>query len=126
MVLDQVGQLVFLSFIVNPGKVYAIEIIPEVFSFGEKNIKKFNLIEKGLVEIYLGDGSKGIANHSPYDRILVSAAFNKDFPSELINQLSSYGRLVIPDNNGIWQVIKKNNHIEKKYYPGFVFVPLIE
>jgi protein-L-isoaspartate(D-aspartate) O-methyltransferase len=116
-----------LSFIVNPGKVYAIEIIPEIFSFGENNIKKFNLLSKGLVEVFLGDGSKGMIDQSPFDRILVSAAFGHKIPSELINQLSSKGgRLVIPDNSGIWQIIKENNQIKKKYYPGFIFVPLIE
>lgn len=108
------------------GKVYGVEIIPEIFEFGKKNIAKYNFLEKGRAEVFLGDGSKGLAEKAPFDRILVSAAMQKDIPPNLINQLNDNGILVIPDNDGIWKVAREKDKIRKKYFPGFVFVKLIE
>ncbi|MEM5811831.1 MAG: protein-L-isoaspartate(D-aspartate) O-methyltransferase [Candidatus Aenigmatarchaeota archaeon] len=105
------------------GKVYAIEIIPEVFEFGKKNIEKYDFLKEGRVEIFCADGSKGLKEKSPFDRILVSAAA-KEIPQELINQLENNGVLVIPDFEGIYKIKKIDGKIEKEYYYGFVFVPL--
>lgn len=114
-----------LAYIVkNNGKVYGIEINKKVFEFGKKNIEKYNLIEKGIVEIYLRDGSKGFPEKAPFDRILVSASTEK-IPQEMIDQLSDEGILVIPDAYGIWKIIKNKDKINKEYYEGFVFVPLL-
>ncbi len=106
------------------GKIYGIEIVPEVFEFGKKNIEKYNFIEKGRVEIFLGDGSKGLPDKAPFDRILVSAAAKK-IPQPLIDQLKDKGILVIPDPEGIYKIKKINGKIEREYYYGFAFVPLV-
>ena len=106
------------------GKVYGIEIVPEVFEFGKKNIEKYNFIQKGIVEVFLMDGSKGFTEKAPFDRILVSAA-SKKIPEEMILQLKDGGILVIPDFEGIWKVEKINGKIEKEYHYGFIFVPLV-
>ena len=47
------------------------------------------------VSIRVGDGSRGWAEHAPYDRILVAAAA-KEIPKALIEQLKPGGRLVMP------------------------------
>jgi protein-L-isoaspartate(D-aspartate) O-methyltransferase len=107
------------------GKVYGIEVVPEVFEFGKKNIEKYNFLQKGIVEVFLMDGSKGFPEKAPFDRILVSAA-SKKIPEELISQLKDNGILVIPDFEGIWKVKKISGKIEKEYHYGFVFVPLVE
>jgi len=115
-----------LAYIVGEeGKVYGIEILPPIFDFGKNNITKFNFIEKKIVELKLGDGSKGWKEYAPFDRILVSAAA-KNIPEKLIEQLANNGILVIPDQNGIWKITKIDEKLEKEYYPGFLFVPLVE
>lgn len=107
------------------GRVYGIEIIPEIFDFGKKNIEKYNFIKKKIVEIKRGDGSKGWKEYAPFDRILVSASAD-EIPQNLIDQLNLNGILVIPDKTGINQIIKKENgQIEKYHYYGFSFVPLV-
>lgn len=107
------------------GKVYGIEIIPEIFDFGKKNIEKYNFIKKKIVEVKRGDGSKGWKEYAPFDRILVSASAD-EIPQNLIDQLNLNGILVIPDKTGINQIIKKENgQIEKYHYYGFSFVPLV-
>ena len=107
------------------GRVYGIEIIPEIFDFGKKNIEKYNFIKKKIVEIKRGDGSEGWKEYAPFDRILVSASAD-EIPQNLIDQLNLNGILVIPDKTGINQIIKKENgQIEKYHYYGFSFVPLV-
>lgn len=115
------------------GRVIAIERIPELKKFGEKNISKYNFIKRGIVEFICGDGSKGCSKEAPFDKILVSAAIYslKNEISKKVNplkdQLKINGRLVIPIENSIWLFIKKSyDKIEEYEYPGFVFVPLVE
>jgi protein-L-isoaspartate(D-aspartate) O-methyltransferase len=105
------------------GKIYAFEIDENVFNFGKENIERYNYIEKGRVKIILGDGSKGFKEEAPFDRILVNA-FSPEIPQVFIEELKDGGILVIPDYEGIWQIIKKNNEIIKNYHWGFVFGPL--
>jgi len=107
-------------------KVLAIEIVPELKEFGEKNIAKYGFIKEGRVKCVLGDGSKGYEKEAPFDRILAGASAGK-IPAAWREQLKVGGRLVAPVGNSIWLLIKKSsNEFEEFKYPGFVFVPLIE
>jgi protein-L-isoaspartate(D-aspartate) O-methyltransferase len=47
------------------------------------------------VEVLLGDGSRGLAEHAPFDAIVVSAAAPQ-IPPPLFEQLREGGRMVIP------------------------------
>jgi protein-L-isoaspartate(D-aspartate) O-methyltransferase len=111
----------------NPkGKVIGIEVIPELKEFGEKNVARYNFIEKGIVEFVLGDGSKGYKKEAPFDKILVSASAEKCYESWK-EQVKIGGRIVTPISNSIWLFIKKSeSEFEEFEYPGFVFVPLVE
>lgn len=107
------------------GKVFGIEIIPEVFDFGKKNISKYNFLEKGRVKLILGDGSKGYPESAPFDKILVSASA-KECPPALKRDLKIGGRLVIPIRQSLFLFKKiKENEFEKEEFPGFLFVPLV-
>jgi protein-L-isoaspartate(D-aspartate) O-methyltransferase len=110
------------------GKVIAIEIIPELKEFGENNAKKYNFIEKGIVEFICADGSKGYKKEAPFDKILVSAALNKkELPKAWQEQLKTGGRIVVPIFTSLWLFIKKSeDFFEEKEYPGFYFVPLVK
>ncbi len=108
------------------GKVVAIEVIPELKEFGEKNVEKYNFIEKGVVEFICTDGSKGYEKEAPFDKILASAT-TKDVPLAWKKQLKINGRIVLPINSSIWLFTKKSEReFEEEEHPGFVFVPLIE
>jgi protein-L-isoaspartate(D-aspartate) O-methyltransferase len=108
------------------GKVIAIEIIPELTKFGEKNVAKYNFIKKGIVEFICADASKGYKKEAPFDKILASASA-KELPWAWKEQLKIGGRIVTPIGNSIWLFIKKSEDgFEQIEYPGFVFVPLIE
>lgn len=107
------------------GKVIALEIIQELKEFGEKNVSKYNFINKGIAEFLCQDGSEGCKDQAPYDRILVSASA-QTFPERLKEQVKTEGRIVLPIKNSIW-LFEKINEKEffKKEYPGFSFVPLV-
>lgn len=104
------------------GNVVALEIIPELKEFGEKNAVKYG----GKVKFICGDGSKGYEKEAFYDKILASASARK-IPEAWKKQLKMGGRIVAPIGNSIRLFIKKSeNDFEEFEYPGFVFVPLIE
>jgi len=107
------------------GRIIAIEIIPEIKEFGERNVAKYNFIEKGIVEFILADGSKGYKKEAPFDKILASASAER-LPSAWKEQLKIGGRIVTPIGSSIWLFIKKSaTEFEEIEYPGFAFVPLV-
>jgi len=109
------------------GKVTAIEIIPELREFGEKNVAKYNFIEKGIVEFICADGSKGYEKEAPFDGILASASVQTEVPQAWKNQIKIGGKIVTPLGSSIWRFTKKSATKSEDFeYPGFVFVPLIE
>ncbi len=111
------------------GKVYAIERIPELCAFGKANVAKYSFIQKGVVEFFCADGSKGLPASAPFDKIIVAAAARK-IPEALKQQLKIGGRLVLPVGSydqAIVKIIKVGeNKFKEEKYPGFIFVPLIE
>jgi protein-L-isoaspartate(D-aspartate) O-methyltransferase len=112
--------------VANKGKVTGIEIIPELKEFGEKNIKKYNFIKKGIVQFVSADGSKGYKKEAPFDKILASAAGNQ-VAKAWKDQLKVGGRIVCPIGSSIFVIIKKSKKdFEQIEHPGFAFVPLVK
>lgn len=107
-------------------KVIGIERIPELKEMAARNISKYNYIEKGIVEIILGDGTKGCKKEAPYDKIIAGAAAEADIPEEWKKQLKIGGRIVAPIGHNIAVIdkISKNEYSKREYF-GFSFVPLI-
>lgn len=107
------------------GKIIAVEVVQELKEFGEKNVAKYNFINRRVVEFICADGSKGYEKEAPFDKILASASAGK-LPNAWKEQLIVGGRIVTPIENSIWLFVKEG---EKRFqeieHPGFVFVPLI-
>jgi len=107
------------------GKVVAIELVPELKEFGEKNVSKYNFIKKNIAQFLCQDGSKGHAKESPYDGILASAS-GEELPEAWKEQLKIGGRIVAPFGSSIFTLKKiSKTEFEKQEFPGFAFVPLI-
>lgn len=105
------------------GRVYAVELIPELVEFGRQNCGRLGI--KNATFHQAGKGL-GLPEFAPYDRILVSAAAEKP-PEQLLDQLVAGGKLVIPVRHDILEIEKDHESTyEKIAHPGFVFVPLIE
>lgn len=104
------------------GRVYAIEIVPELVDFGRDNCQAAGIEN---AEFFLAGKTLGLPKFAPYDRILVSAAA-RSLPQELVDQLKNGGKLVIPVNNDILEIEKRaGGKIDTFKHPGFMFVPLI-
>lgn len=121
-------QTALLAHIVeDKGKVFAMEIVPEVCEFGKKNVSKYNFVEKGVVEWVCKDASIGLPEKAPFNKIIVAAALEDQVPQEWKDQLKIGGRLVVPIQNSIWCFTKKDeNKFEPEEHAGFVFVPFVE
>ncbi|MDP2910480.1 MAG: protein-L-isoaspartate O-methyltransferase [bacterium] len=108
------------------GRVTAIELIPELKEFGEKNAAKYNFIKKKVARFICADGSDGYKKEAPFDKILVSAAA-KEVPKAWKDQLKIKGRIVCPINSSILTIIRKSERdLEQIEHSGFVFVPLVK
>lgn len=81
----------------KPGKVFGIDVYPELVDGTRRNIEKedADLLTNGIVEVSVGDGWKGLPDKSPFDAIHVGAAADK-FPEQLLMQLRVGGVLIVP------------------------------
>ncbi len=105
--------------------VHSIEFNETLF----KNTQKF-LPRIGIkIHHYHGDGSKGLPDIAPFDRILVTAGAPV-VPTALLKQLSVGGVLVIPVGDRNTQKMlkltkKTEKHIVEESFDHFSFVPLL-
>lgn len=109
--------------IVKPkGRVWGVEIIPELVELGRKNLAKYKFSNAEIVQ---AGKLLGLYEHSPYDKILISAAA-EHIPDDLIEQLKEDGVMVIPIKNTLYKIEKNvGGKIKETAFPGFVFVPLV-
>ena len=103
------------------GKVFGVEIIPELVLLGRKNLAKYDFPN---AEIIQAGAELGLPSEAPFARILVSAAA-EEIPETLLCQLTVPGILVLPVKNTIIQIKKDaDGEISQKEFSGFAFVPL--
>jgi len=118
-------QSAILSYLVGQGKIFSIERHSELVNFAKKNLEKLGIKN---VTVVFGDGSLGLPNESPFDRIIITAACEK-IPQPLFEQLSINGLLVAPVGEFTQSLVllKKTSQgiMEIKNEPGYVFVPLL-
>ena len=74
------------------GRVWSVEIVEELAAGAERRLDRLGYSKVG---IRVGDGSRGWAEHAPFDKILVAAAAERA-PPALLEQLKPGGRLVLP------------------------------
>jgi protein-L-isoaspartate(D-aspartate) O-methyltransferase len=74
------------------GRVWSVEVVEELANQAEIRLQKLGY---STVDTRIGDGSRGWAEHAPYDKILVTAAA-EEVPTALLEQLKPGGRLVLP------------------------------
>jgi len=106
-------------------KVYSIERIPIL---AERAMAILEMLSIENVCVIVGNGTLGLPEYAPYDKIIVTAA-GSDIPKPLCEQLKDGGIMVIPIGERGFQrliVVKKEGGKIKQYDEGgCVFVPLI-
>lgn len=83
------------------GEVYAVEILPSLAARGRATLAQLG---QDRVHVHVGDGRRGLPEHAPYRRILVSAG-TASVPEALLAQLAPGGRIAIPVGNDWGQTL---------------------
>jgi len=115
------------SILVNLGvKLYTIERQQELYKKASRLLNNLGLKPKKTI---FQDGTLGLAEHSPYDAIIVTAAA-ETVPKIFLDQLSVGGRLVVPVGKNSQKMIRytkiKENKIKREVFGNFRFVPLLK
>jgi len=123
---------------IGTGSGYQAAVLSEMGAmvFSVERIEKLHLQSKIIlgklypnVNLFLSDGSIGLAEMAPFDKIIVTAAAPK-ISSTLLSQLNAGGRAIMPIGERNIQkmiLIEKSvdNTIQQKQLGDFKFVPLI-
>ncbi len=111
--------------VVGPeGEIYGIERVRDLAERAAETLKKLGYKN---IHIYVGDGSAGMPEKGPFDRILVACAA-PHIPEPLIEQLKDGGKMVIPVGKMTQRLIlveKKGEKVEKSFHGYCVFVPML-
>ncbi|MCL5072556.1 MAG: protein-L-isoaspartate(D-aspartate) O-methyltransferase [Actinobacteria bacterium] len=104
-------------------KVYSIEIVIPLYERAKKILSEY----KNIL-LASKDGYYGWKEHSPFDRIIVTAA-PEEVPPPLIDQLKDDGIMIVPSGPAGWnqvllKIIKKNGKLSKIKISDVAFVPL--
>jgi len=105
------------------GHVYTVERIEALALSARDNLKKAGITNATVI---VEDGTMGLPQFAPYDRISVAAA-SPEILDTLTDQLKTGGKLVIPVGR-LYQelyLVTKTDGIIKEAKGGVIFVPLI-
>lgn len=118
-------QAAILGELVREGEVYTIERFSTLAQEAEKILADLGY---NNVHVIIGDGTKGLEDKSPFDRIIVTAAAPK-IPYPLIPQLKEGGIIVAPVGERFSQILirgkKEKGILIEEYHTPCVFVPLV-
>ncbi|MBM4250232.1 MAG: protein-L-isoaspartate(D-aspartate) O-methyltransferase [Euryarchaeota archaeon] len=114
--------------IVGPtGRVFSVERIAPLAGRARRNLEEAGYSK--TVTMVVGDGTLGLPEHAPYDRIFVAAA-SPCVPPPLFEQLREGGKMLVPVGDvylgqELVMVDKHNGRPVTTEHGGCVFVPLI-
>lgn len=108
-------------------KVYSIERQRNLYAKTKKFVEKLGY----RMNLFYGDGYKGLPTYGPFDKIIVTAGA-PEIPKDLLIQLKVGGWMVIPigdqDKGQIMTKITRVTESEfaQKTYGNFAFVPMLK
>lgn len=107
-------------------KVFTIEYQRKLFVITNQLLEK---LKYSRIKTFYGDGSKGLPQQAPFDKIIVTCAA-PTIVDDLVNQLKIGGILVIPSGSIDTQIMQKITKIDaynftKEEFGEFKFVPLL-
>lgn len=116
-------QAAVLSVLNSKGKIYTVEVLPELAGYAKEKLGDYK-----NVFVFSGDGSLGLPEYAPYNRIIATAGC-PGIPKPWINQLRNGGKLIAPVGGMYEQRLvmvekKRGKIIETDLNFPCVFVPL--
>ncbi|WP_018295946.1 protein-L-isoaspartate O-methyltransferase family protein [Corynebacterium lubricantis] len=105
------------------GYVWGVELVPDLVRMGQNNLKASGAKSAEIRQAHRR--KLGLAEESPFDRILVSAEA-KEIPAELVKQLAPGGTMVIPVAGTMHRLcLDVYGHATVSTHGQFRFVPLV-
>jgi protein-L-isoaspartate(D-aspartate) O-methyltransferase len=105
--------------------VHTIERQENLYASTKQRFERFGYCN---IHMVLGDGTKGIPEHAPYDKVIVTAAAH-GIPHELLKQMKTGGVMIVPVDGNIQRMkrVTKLSESETKIedFGYFRFVPLL-
>lgn len=106
--------------------VYSIERQKKLYSATKLRLSQLGY---GQIHLFYGDGNKGLPEHAPFDKVIVTAAA-PGIPALLVDQLKIGGIMVIPVDGQIQKMLRVTRVSETETtiqeFDDFRFVPLLE
>ena len=106
-------------------EVYSVERIAELADGARRALAELRIDN---AQVTVGDGSRGLPEHAPYDAIAIHAA-TPEAPHSLLGQLQPSGTLVVPIATGSADLLtafhRTNGEIRQQVIGPCRFVPLI-
>ena len=105
------------------GHIFSIERHPELVARARESLNQAGINNVAMIE---GDGSIGLPQHAPFDRISVAATAPR-VPEPLKQQLKPGGKMVIPVGTVFQELVlvTRKNGFAAEEKMGVAFVPLI-
>jgi protein-L-isoaspartate(D-aspartate) O-methyltransferase len=113
-----------MSVLAGSGKVYTVERKADLARHARDILKELHFDN---VEVFIGDGSEGLPDHAPYERISVACAA-PDIPAPLVDQLKDGGKMAIPVGQyfqDLYLVEKFEGKVSSYKKGAVAFVPLV-
>ena len=115
-----------LATIAYPGFVYSVEIDRSLYLIAVEKIKDYCKYKENIF-LFNADGSEGLPEYAPYDRIVVTCGM-PNINENLLNQLNDNGILLAPVGSNYYQDLVKikkiGNKLHKEYLGEVMFVPM--
>ena len=113
------------SILGRPGKVFGVDIYPELVARSKRNIQSSpidkELLESGTIQLSVGNGWQGLSDEAPFDAIHVGAAA-EELPKALAVQLKVGGVLIVPIGpQGQAQILYKVERVKQQDTEQFAF-----
>lgn len=116
-------QAALLSYLAK--EVFTVE---RISSLAEEAKRRFEKLGIKNIKVFIKDGTEGLPEHAPFDRVIITAA-TPEIPPPLIEQLKNHGIIVAPVGDRYTQYllkgIKRDTELEEHYLIPVAFVPLI-
>ena len=108
-------------------QVYSIERQIELFR--KTRILLKNKLNITNVNLFYGDGFKGLPDEAPFDKIIVTCGA-PEIPTSLLSQLKTGGVIVIPVGDGVQEMKRitkvSDDEYQQESFGEFKFVPMLQ
>ena len=106
--------------------VYTVERQKDLFDFSSRKLRELNFRPKFQS---FGDGFAGLPTFAPFDRVIVTCGA-EILPTELLKQLKTGGKMVIPLGKADEQILYRftkisDKEFEKEEFGAYKFVPML-